>query len=262
MAGHRCGDIAHRPDLRGARRDSMLTQLVEGLEQLGHPISSARIEMFETYRTELMRWNERVNLTSITEPDDIETRHFLDSVSVLPALGTHTPTGAGLRIVDVGSGAGFPGIPLKLVLPDAHVALLEATGKKVEFLRHMVEVLELGDIEILHGRAEDIAHIAACREAFDVAVARGVASLATLAEICLPFVCIGGVFVAQKKGDLVTEVEMARAAIQRLGGAGARLIEVTLPQLLDQRYLVCSTKVAPTPAKYPRRPGVPFKSPL
>ena len=240
----------------------MLTQLVAGLNHLGYQTTSAQVEMFEIYRTELMRWNERTNLTAIIEPAEIETRHFLDSLSVLQALGTRAPTGAGLRIVDVGSGAGFPGIPLKLVLPDAHVALLEATGKKVEFLRHMIDTLELRDTEILHGRAEDVAHLPACRETFDLAVSRAVAPLATLAELFLPFVATGGLFVAQKKGDLQSELARARLALAQLGGAEARLIEVSLPQLLDRRYLVCSTKIAPSPVKYPRRSGMPFKSPL
>jgi 16S rRNA (guanine527-N7)-methyltransferase len=240
----------------------MLTQLVLGLHHLGYEISPAQLEMFNTLRTELERWNQRVNLTAITEPDEVELRHFLDSLSVLQVLATYSPTGAGLRMIDVGAGAGFPGIPLKLVLPGAHLTLLEATGKKVEFLRHMVTTLNLVDSEVVHGRAEDVAHLTGCRERFDLAVARGVAHLATLAEICLPFVKIGGLFVAPKKGDLQAEIDQARFAVTRLGGDETRLVEVTLPQLRDQRYLVCSTKIAPSPARYPRRSGMPFKHPL
>jgi 16S rRNA (guanine527-N7)-methyltransferase len=240
----------------------MLTQLTLGLLHLGYEINPYQLEMFELHRAELVRWNERVNLTAIIEPADIETRHFLDSVSVLQVLGAYAPTGAGLRIIDVGSGAGFPGIPLKLMLPDAHLTLLEATGKKVEFLYHIVSTLNLRDTEVAHGRAEDVAHLPACRERFDLAVSRAVATLPTLAELCLPFVTVGGLFVAQKKGDLRDELGHARNALGLLGGTEARLVEVTLPQLQDQRYLVCSSKIAHTPVKYPRRSGMPFKHPL
>ncbi len=164
----------------------MLTQLAAGLNELGYGITPNQLGMFETFRTEMVRWNERVNLTSITEPGDVEMRHFLDSVSVLQALREQPTDGSGLRIIDVGSGAGFPGIPLKLLLPEAHLTLLEATGKKVEFLRHIATTLGLRDTEVLYGRAEDVAHLPACRESFDLAVSRAVAPLATLAEICLP----------------------------------------------------------------------------
>jgi 16S rRNA (guanine527-N7)-methyltransferase len=240
----------------------MLTQLVQGLHDMGVELQRSQLDSFEAYRDELMRWNQRVNLTAITDPAEIETRHFLDSLTLLYALQGWRQTGSGLRMIDIGSGAGFPGIPDKLVLPDMRLTLLEATGKKVEFLSHMVALLGLRDIDVVHGRAEEVAHSPNHREAYDIAAARAVASLSTLAEVCLPFVSVGGLFVALKKGGIKAEVEDSRAAITRVGGEEARLLEVPLPQLSDGRYLVCSTKAYPSPLQYPRRTGIPFKRPL
>jgi len=240
----------------------MLTQLIQGLHDMGVELQRSQLDSFETYRDELIRWNQRVNLTAITAPVEIETRHFLDSLTLLYALQGRGPANSGLRMIDIGSGAGFPGIPIKLVLPDTRLTLLEATGKKVEFLLHMVASLGLRDTEVVHGRAEEVAHSAEHREAYEIVAARAVASLSTLAEVCLPFVSVGGLFVAFKKGDIEAELEDSRAAIARVGGEEARLFEVPLSQLSDRRYLVCSTKAHPSPLQYPRRTGMPFKHPL
>ena len=240
----------------------MLALLAEGLCKLGYELTAAQLDKFETYRAELLRWNQRMNLTAITDPAEVETRHFLDSLTVLQALGTPGATSDGLRVIDVGSGAGFPGIPLKLVLTDSHLTLLEATRKKAEFLSHIVSLLDMRDTEVVHGRAEEVAHRPECREAFDLVVARAVAPLATLAELCVPFVSIGGIFVALKKGDVEAELEHSRTALAAVGGGDVRLIEVSRPELPDRRYLVCSTKAFPSEARYPRRSGIPAKRPL
>lgn len=240
----------------------MMEQLAQGLRDMGREIDPAVMGQFETYREELLRWNERTNLTAITAPLDVEVRHFLDSLTVLQVLAGLWKSSARLRIIDVGSGAGFPGIPLKLIVPEARLTLLEATGKKVEFLRHVVSLLGLSATEVVYGRAEEVAHLAWQREAYDVAIARAVAPLATLVEICLPFVTIGGMMVALKKGDLQAELESAREAARLTGGSEVRLHDVALPQLPDQRVLMCYTKERSTPLRYPRRPGVPFKHPL
>ncbi len=240
----------------------MLTLLAKGLQEMGLEADSNRLRLFETYRDELIRWNQRVNLTSIVDPVEMEKRHFLDSLTLLYALPDGTASGAGISIIDVGSGAGFPGIPVKLLLPETRVTLLEATGKKANFLSHIVSLLGLNGVEVLHGRAEDVARLPAYREQYDVAVARAVAALPTLAELCLPFVRVGGQFVALKKGDLETEVGSARKALHALGGGEARLIAVPLEQLSDGRYLVCSNKLCRTPDAYPRHAGAPFKRPL
>jgi len=161
----------------------MLTELMDGLREMGVELSDSQLEQFDTYRNELLLSHQRVNLTAITEPAEIETRHFLDSLTLLYVLRERTATGTGLSIIDVGSGAGFPGIPVKLVLPNIRLTLLEATGKKVTFLSHLVTALGLRGVDVVHGRAEEVARLPAYRETYDVAVARAVASLATLAEI-------------------------------------------------------------------------------
>lgn len=243
-------------------RPDMLKRLAEGLRDMGYEMDPAVVAQFETYREELLHWNERTNLTAITDPLEVEVRHFLDSLTVLQVLAGLLGSGARLRIIDVGSGAGFPGIPLKLMAPEIRLTLLEATGKKVDFLRQVVSRLGLSTTEVVYGRAEEVAHSAGQREAYDVAVARAVAPLATLAEICLPFVNIGGMMIALKKGDLQAELVSAREAVSLTGGSEVRVSAVALPQLPDQRVLVCCTKERSTPLRYPRRPGVPFKHPL
>jgi len=239
----------------------MLERLQAGAAMLGCGLSEAQLELFDRFRAEILDWNQRVNLTSITDPDEVELRHFLDSLTTLAAIGQPKP-GEGLRILDVGSGAGLPGVPLAIVLPDARVTLLEATGKKVAFLMHLVERLLLGNTSVLLGRAEDLGQTHSHRESYDLVVARGVAPLAALAELCLPLVAIGGSFVAMNKGDIAGVFAASAAAIARLGGAPARIIRVTLPLLADNRCLVVSDKSQPTPARYPRRPGMPAKHPL
>ncbi len=240
----------------------MLEQLVDGLRSLGYDITSTQLQMFELYRSELLRWNEYSNLTAITDPDQIETRHFLDSITPLQLLDALNSSDYRLTILDVGSGAGFPGIPLKLILPHSRLVMLEATGKKVAFLVHLVDLLHLDDTEVVQERAEVLAHSASHREHYSLVVARAVAPLRTLAEICLPFTSLGGLFVAFKKGDMTQELFEARNAVSRLGGGESRITEVRLPQLPDQRCLVSITKAYPSPNRYPRRIGIPFKRPL
>ncbi len=239
-----------------------MEQLAAGAARLGYPLTPAHLSLFETYRTELMLWNEHTNLTSITDEAQVETRHFLDSLTVLLALDAEEAASPCLRILDVGSGAGFPCVPLKIVLPQARVSLLEATGKKVRFLRHLITTLGLPDIEVLQGRAEDLGRLPPYREAFTLIVSRAVAPLATLAELCLPFCSVGGSFVALKKGDITREIQEACAAIKLLGGDNPHIISIPLSLLGDNRCLVSIRKIAPTPDRYPRRPGVPAKRPL
>lgn len=238
-----------------------LPHLVEGLDALGCEISPGQIAMFETYRDELLRWNRGTNLTAITDPVEIEIRHFLDSLTLLKALDVRDTT-TDLNLLDVGAGAGFPGIPLKVILSDARLVLLEATGKKAAFLSHVVRLLGLKDTTVVHGRAEVLAHDVAHRERYDVVVARAVAPLATLAELCLPFATVGGQFVAPKKGDFALETAAAHRAIEVLGGGLVQFIDVQVPHLGDGRTLACVTKIAATPERYPRRTGMPAKRPL
>ncbi len=239
-----------------------MEQLAAGATRLGYPLTSAQLSLFETYRTELRLWNEHTNLTSITEAAEVETRHFLDSLTVLLALDADEAASPCLRLLDVGSGAGFPCVPLKIVLPQARISLLEATGKKVRFLRHLVTVLGLPEVEVLQGRAEALGRLPPHREAFPLVVSRAVAPLATLVELCLPFCSVGGSFVALKKGDITREIQEACAAISILGGDNPRIINIPPFLLDDNRCLVSIRKTAPTPDRYPRRPGIPAKRPL
>jgi 16S rRNA (guanine527-N7)-methyltransferase len=217
------------------------------------------VEAFELYYRQLIAWNERVNLTAITDCDEVQVKHFLDSLSclqVLPSLASET------RCIDIGAGAGFPGLPLKIVRSQARLTLLEATGKKALFLEHIVDELGLREVQIVRGRAEELGRQPAFRESYHVALARAVGHLAVLLEYALPLLTIGGVFVAQKGEKIEGEVETAQGAMEILGGRVKEVRAVQLPGLEASRYLVVVEKVVPTPQKYPRRVGIPVKRPL
>ena len=235
--------------------------LVAGARELGIAVTDQHVAAFETCYDELLEWNRKFNLTAITDRQGVLVRHFLDSLSCLMALPA-SQLASGARVIDVGSGAGFPGLPLKIVCPEMQLTLLEATGKKVSFLEHVVGVLGLTDVAVVHGRAEEFGHEPAHREAYDWAVARAVADMPTLAEYLLPLVRVGGGALAQKGKDAPAEVQQAEAAIVALGGRLRQLVSVELRGLAETRYLVTVDKVAATPKDYPRRPGVPKKRPL
>lgn len=240
----------------------MMDILESGASALGLPLGLGQMRRFERYRDLLLEWNRRFNLTSIDSPAEVETKHFLDSLTLVPALRQEPTFPQRMRLLDIGSGAGFPGLPLGMAVPELRIALLEATGKKAGFLQHAVEVLGLSGIEVLHGRAEDLAHTAALRESFQAVVARAVAPLATLCELGLPFAQHGGLFIAMKKGDTTDEVRSASNAISTLGGRVEPQIDIRVTGLDDGRHLILIRKVASTPARYPRRPGMPAKNPL
>ncbi|MEE8443148.1 MAG: 16S rRNA (guanine(527)-N(7))-methyltransferase RsmG [Dehalococcoidia bacterium] len=234
--------------------------LNSGVQQLGFRLTPGQVQQFSLYRQELIAWNRRVNLTAITEPVEIERLHFLDSLTV--ALALPQAVLAGGRILDVGSGAGFPGVPLKVLFPSLKLTLIESRAKRTEFLVALVAKLGLEGVDILTGRSEDLAHDAPLREGFDVVVSRGVAPLRILLEFTLPFCCLGGQAILQKKGDIMPEVAEATGALGELGGRLLKLETVPEEVLDGQRKLVVVEKVAPTPAKYPRRAGIPAKRPL
>lgn len=242
----------HRPALRA---------LQEGAHRLGIPLTSRQIDSFSRYWDTLREWNRRVNLTSARALEDAERVHFLDSLTVALALPSAVREGG--RLVDVGSGAGFPGLALAIALPGLRVALVEAIGKKVVFLRHCVETLGLAArVEVLHGRAEDLAHQEGRREGFDAGVARALGHLAVALELVLPFVRVGGWGIFPKKGDFAPELAQAIAAAKALGG-GAPLVQWIDPSVLGPgRGLVVVPKEHPTPPLYPRRVGMPAKRPL
>jgi 16S rRNA (guanine527-N7)-methyltransferase len=238
----------------------MMELLAGGTPELGILVTPLQLAQFETYFRELVNWNERVNLTAITGYEDVQIKHFLDSLTVSRAFPNSVP--AGWTILDVGAGGGFPGIPLNIVYPSLRLTLLEATGKKAAFLEYIVAKLGLKEVLVINQRAEETAHEPALRERFDVVVARALADLSALAELTLPFCRIGGRVIAQKKGDIAAELKQARRAISMLGGMGGDVIPLQLAELPDQRCLVVIEKVATTPSCYPRRPGVPVKKPL
>ncbi len=232
--------------------------LLKGAEALGLTLSPAQLDLFRAYADELVTWNQRLSLTAITSPDDIQVKHFLDSLTCLRAL---PPGFACHRVLDVGSGGGFPGLPLKIYDPSMRVTLLETTIKKANFLRHVADHLGLSDVEVVAERAETLGQNPVYRETYDLVVARAVAEMAVLAEFCLPFCRVGGIFVAQKKTGNATEMKNGQGAVSALGGRMLPAIPVLLPGA-EPRQLVVVEKVAATPARYPRRPGVPAKRPL
>ena len=225
-------------------------------ELLGLDLSPEAQRAFGLYADQLVAWNQDINLTAITEPREIVIKHFLDSLSAARSV----PPAA--RVIDVGAGAGFPGLPIKIAQPDISLTLLEATRKKCEFLRAIIDELHLTNVLVVNARAEDAAHDPAHRESYDVAMARAVAELPTLIEYLLPFVRIGGVAVAQKAKEAVNDVQHAEFAMTTLGGRLADIISVRVPELNEARYLVVIEKTAATPGKYPRRAGMPAKRPL
>jgi len=236
-----------------------MKELAERAAALGVALDAHQIAQFQAYYELLHWWNERINLTAVADYWGVLTKHFLDSLSCVFAL--ELPPGD-LRLIDVGSGAGFPGLPLKIAFPEIHVTLLEATGKKTEFLHAVVRQLQLPDVAILTARAEEAAHNPAYREAYDVAVARALAAMPVLVELCLPFVRCGGMLIAQKGESPAAEVAAAQEAMRILGGQPRCVQPVRVPGLDAVRHLVIVDKVAATPARYPRQPGVPSRRPL
>jgi len=238
-----------------------MSLLITGAKEMGLTLTDRHLEAFLTCYQELVDWNQRFNLTAITGWEKVLTHHFLDSLSCLKAL-PREELAAGARVIDVGTGAGFPGLPLKLVCPEVQMTLLEATNKKVAFVQHIARKLKLREIEVIHGRAEELGRDPTYREQYDWAMARAVAKMPVLVEYLLPMVRMGGAILAQKGEDAAAEVHAAEAAIVTLGGRVQQLIPVKLRGLAETRYLVVIDKVAATPEKYPRRPGMPKKYPL
>lgn len=234
--------------------------LVQGARQLGLELTPEQVRAFAYYQQALLEWNARFNLTAITTPLGIQVKHFLDSLSCLRAFPPEL-WHSGWRVVDVGTGAGFPGLPLKLVCPELRLTLVEATLKKTFFLRAMVDELGLEGVTVLHARAEELGQDAAHREQYDGVLARAVAEMPVLAEYTLPLARVGGWVLAQKGDHAAQETQSALGAVRLLGGRLRALLPVSLPEL-ESRYLVVLDKVAPTPAKYPRRVGMPTKRPL
>jgi 16S rRNA (guanine527-N7)-methyltransferase len=238
-----------------------MEELKIGARKLGIDLSPRQLEQFEIYYRELVDWNRKINLTSITDYEEVQVRHFLDSLTVIMAM-TPREMNRHFSVIDVGTGAGLPGVPLKIIYPGIKLYLLEATAKKGKFLGHLAARLRLEDIEIVIGRAEEVARNAQYREKFDLVLSRAVAPLPTLVELTLPFCAVGGRLIAQTKGAIGPEIKRASGAIALLGGRLCEAKAVDLNEFNDKRVLVVIDKVTPTPGGYPRRNGMPAKRPI
>jgi len=231
--------------------------LAAGAREMHLDLTRAQLDQFARYADLLIDWNLRFNLTSIVDPRDIVIKHFLDSLSVVRLI----PPGP-IKLIDVGAGAGLPGLPIKLVRPEIALTLLEATRKKCDFLKAVIDDLQLAEVQIVNARAEEAGRQEEHREQYDIAIARGVAEMPTLLEYLLPFVKVGGFAVAQKSREVLPDVQHAERALTTLGGRLSDIVPVSVPELNEARYLVVVAKIDHTPEKYPRRTGVPAKKPL
>jgi len=232
--------------------------LVAIQEYVSITLTPKQLSNLATYEHTLVEWNTRVNLTAVDEPEKIRTKHFLDSLTCYRAM-QDTPME---RVIDIGTGAGFPGLPLKIIFPRMRLTLVDSVRKKTDFCQYIVDELGLTDVEIIQDRAENIGQNAAHREQYDWAIARAVAIMPVLMEFLLPLAAIGGKVLAMKGENAPAETQNAEYAIKVLGGHLQKLLPISLPGVADQRYLVVIDKVAATPHKYPRRVGAPAKKPL
>ncbi len=229
-----------------------------GAAELGITLDDNQLQRFESFTRLLTEWNSRVNLTRIIDPCEIAVKHYLDSLSLLSVI--EMPVGS--RVMDVGSGAGLPGIPLKIARPDLKVTMLDSVRKRLVFIEAALRELGIEDAELVHARAEDAARDPAYRESFDFTVSRAVSRLAVLSELCIPFCRVGGWFVAYKGPDPSEEISAAENAIGKLGGTMARAASLSIPRGDARRTLVLIRKERRTGAAYPRKAGVPEREPL
>lgn len=230
----------------------------EARELFNVHITGRQVMSLITYEKELLAWNQKFNLTAIRDAESIRTKHFLDSFSCILAWQANPPA----SLIDVGTGAGFPGLALKILYPNLKLTLVDSVGKKAMFCQHIVSTLGLDGVNVIQARAEDLGHNKNHRETYDWAVARAVANLNVLSEYLLPLVKVGGTMLAQKGETARAEAKSAKKAMKLLGGELRELIPVKLPDVEDDRYLVLVDKVATTPEKYPRKAGVPAKQAL
>lgn len=236
-----------------------MEKLIQETQQLFDiTLSPTQVDQLSSYERELLEWNEKFNLTAIRDVEGIRTKHFLDSFSCTLAWGAKPP----FSLIDVGTGAGFPGMALKILYPEMRLTLVESVGKKANFCKHVAATLGFANVEVLSIRAEDVGQMPKHRERYDWAVARAVAALPILAEYLLPLVKIGGGMLAQKGESGPREADSARKALKTLGGRLRPMVKVSLPGLDDERYLIIADKTMLTPSEYPRRAGVPAQKPL
>ena len=232
--------------------------LTEKVKELSIVLNDKQIQQFEQYYNILVEWNKVMNLTAITEYEEVVEKHFFDSLTIVNAIHVEKIE----TLIDVGTGAGFPGIPLKIVFPELEVVLLDSLNKRIKFLNEVIDLLELNDIKAIHGRAEDYAKQAEYREQYDICVSRAVANLATLSEYCLPYVKVDGLFVPYKSGEIDEELKSSEKAVSILGGKVEEVVKFQLPGTDIGRSFVKIHKIKETKKKYPRKAGMPTKEPL
>jgi 16S rRNA (guanine527-N7)-methyltransferase len=250
--------------------EARLDILQEGARQLGFTLTPRQLEQFQLYYDTLVDWNSRINLTAITDYDLVQVRHFLDSLTVgaalLPELrDAHPGIGApplAFRLIDIGTGAGFPGIPLKILWPQIDLTLNDSVGKKTTFLQELARVLALDSVQVVTARAEDLGQDKAHRQRYDLVTARAVSALPVLCEYCLPLAKVGGRLLAPKKGDISQELTEGKLAAKLLGGRLGNTYSFTLPGDEEPRSVICVRKVGSTPSGYPRRVGLARTKPL
>lgn len=238
--------------------DGVQKDFVERLQEQGIRLEEKQLDQFETYYKTLVEWNEKMNLTGITEREQVYTKHFYDSVTLAFYIDmTQVNT-----LADIGSGAGFPGIPLKICFPHVKLTIVDSLNKRINFLKFVADTLGLDDVELIHGRAEEVARKREYRDQFDLVTARAVARMAVLNEFCLPFTKVGGRFAAMKGSDPAEEVQESARSLKELRGALDQVHSFSLPVEQSDRHIVIIDKVGSTPGKYPRKPGTAAKLPL
>lgn len=248
-------------DIKIEKRHGRITMnnvLTEKVKELSIVLNDKQIQQFEQYYNILVEWNKVMNLTAITEYEEVVEKHFLDSLTIVNAIHVKKIE----TLIDVGTGAGFPGIPLKIAFPHLKVTLLDSLNKRIKFLNEVINLLELNDIKAIHGRAEDYAKQAEYREQYDICVSRAVANLATLSEYCLPYVKVDGLFVPYKSGEIDEELKSSEKAVSILGGKVEEVVKFQLPGTDIGRSFVKIHKIKETKKKYPRKAGMPTKEPL
>ena len=241
--------------------ESIKSEFIKNAAEFGIQLEEKTLSLFEIYYKNLLEWNAVMNLTAITEEKDVYEKHFLDSLSIVKIVSRET-LDQGCTLLDLGTGAGFPGLPIAIVFPNVKVVLVDSLNKRIRFLEDTVQKLGLTNVTAVHARAEELAKNKSYREKMDFCCSRAVANLSTLSEYCLPFVKKGGYFISYKTEQVQVEINQGQKAIKVLGGGNTEAVFFTLPGTDYQRSLVKIEKQAATPAKYPRKAGTPAKEPI